>query len=198
MAVGLRVPATIGRPATDFAATSQTGTHMTYEQSVALGRWLRRRAENVLVLLLTTMFLCFILQIFSRYVLNKPIGWTEEVIITMWLWIVLWGAAFVLTEAEEIRFDILYSNISAGARRYCTAVTGTVAVGLYSVSLPASYSYVSFMKVERSAYLKVPINIMYSVYVIFLVTSIVRYIWLVYRALRGSVSPLAAPTTSGE
>ena len=77
--------------------------------------------ENVLVLLLATMFLCFILQIFSRYVLNKPMGWTDEVSVTMWLWIVLWGAAFVLARNGEVRFDILYSNISAGARRYCTA-----------------------------------------------------------------------------
>jgi len=90
---------------------------MTYAQSAALGRWLRRRAENVLVALLSTMFVGFIIQIFFRYVLNNPVGWTEEVIITMWLWIVLWGAAFILSEAEEIRFDIIYSNIPESARR---------------------------------------------------------------------------------
>ena len=58
------------------------------------------------------MFACFIIQIFFRYVLNNPVGWTEEVIVTTWLWTVLWGAAFILGEAEEIRFDIIYSNIS--------------------------------------------------------------------------------------
>ena len=87
------------------------------ERSAALGRWLRRRAENVAVALLSMMFACFIIQIFFRYVLNNPVGWTEEVIITTWLWTVLWGAAFILSEAEEIRFDIIYSNISESARR---------------------------------------------------------------------------------
>ena len=53
------------------------------------------------------MFATFIIQIFSRYVLNNPIGWSEEVVITMWLWTVLWGAAFILSEKEEIRFDII-------------------------------------------------------------------------------------------
>ena len=76
------------------------------------GRWLRRRAENVMVLLLSVMFATFIIQIFARYVLNNPIGWSEEVIITTWLWTVLWGAAFVVSEAEEIRFDIIYSTLS--------------------------------------------------------------------------------------
>ena len=70
----------------------------------------------------------------------------------------LWGAAFILGEAEEIRFDIIYSNISEDARRVFTVITGVALVVLYGISLPASYRYVSFMKVERSAYLHVPIN----------------------------------------
>ena len=79
----------------------------------------------------------FIIQIFFRYVLNNPVGWTEEVIVTTWLWTVLWGAAFILSEAEEIRFDILYSNISECARRIFTVITGVALVLLYGISLPA-------------------------------------------------------------
>ena len=70
-----------------------------------------------------------------------------------------------------------------------TVITGTVLVVLYSVSLPASYAYVSFMKVERSAYLHVPINWMYSIYVVFLVACICRYCWLVVAAIRGGKPP---------
>ena len=163
---------------------------MAFDEAAALGRWLRGRAENVAVALLSTMFACFIIQIFFRYLLNNPVGWTEEVIVTAWLWTVLWGAAFIVSEAEEVRFDILYSNISEGARRACTVVTGIALVLLYGISLPASYKYVSFMKVERSAYLHVPIDLMYSVYIVFAVASIGRYSWLVYRAIRGGISPL--------
>ena len=171
---------------------------MTFDQVVGLGRWLRRRAENVAVALLSTMFACFIVQIFFRYVLNNPVGWTEEVIVTTWLWTVLWGAAFIIGEAEEVRFDIIYSNISEQARRICTIVTGVALVLLYGISLPASYKYVSFMKVERSAYLHVPINLMYSVYIIFAIACIGRYLWLVYRAIRGGTSPLTEAARIGD
>jgi C4-dicarboxylate transporter, DctQ subunit len=176
----------------------QTGDIMTFEQSAALGRWLRRRAENVAVALLSVMFATFIIQIFYRYVLNNPVGWSEEVIITTWLWTVLWGAAFILGEAEEIRFDIVYSNISEGTRRVFTVITGIALVFIYGISLPASYRYVSFMKVERSAYLHVPINVMYSVYIIFAVACIVRYCWLVYQAIRGAKSPMTDPAKVGD
>ena len=162
-------------------------------QAITIARWLRRRAENVAVALLAVMFATFIIQIFSRYVLNYPIGWSEEVVITMWLWTVLWGAAFVLSEKEEIRFDIIYSNLSERMRRIFTVITGTVLVLLYGISLPAAYSYVNFMKVERSAYLRVPINYMYSVYLIFAVASIVRYSWLVVQAIRGEKAPETDP-----
>ncbi len=158
-----------------------------------LGRWLRRRAANVMVALISIMFASFILQIFSRYVLNNPLGWTEEVIVTTWLWTVLWGAAFILNEADEIRFDIIYSNISEGAQRVFTVITGATAAILYGISLPASYKYVSFMKVERSAYLHVPINVLYSVYIVFAVACIIRYAWLVFHAIRGGKPPVTDP-----
>jgi len=144
------------------------------------------------------MFAGFIIQIFYRYFLNNPVGWTEEVIITTWLWTVLWGAAFILSEAEEIRFDIIYSNISEKARRIFTVATGIVAIFFYGISLPAAYRYVSFMKVERSAYLHVPINVLYSIYIIFSVACICRYCWIVYHVIRGADSPITDPVRLDE
>ena len=147
--------------------------------------WLLRRTHNIAALLLATMFGCFLVQIFFRYVLGNPVGWTEEVSILCWMWGILWGAAFVVTESDEVRFDIVYGNVSAGVRRVFTVITGLALIGLYGVSLPAAWSFVAFMKVERSAYLHVPIVYLYSIYVVFAVACIVRYAWLVWTALRG-------------
>jgi len=78
-------------------------------------------------------------------------------------------------------------------RRVFTAVSGLVLIVLYGISLPGAYSYVSFMRVERSAYLQVPISWLYSVYVIFAVACVGRYCWLVYQAVRGARSPATDP-----
>jgi TRAP-type C4-dicarboxylate transport system permease small subunit len=160
--------------------------------------WLRRRAENVAFALLAVMFGTFILQIFFRYVLDDPLGWSEEVIITTWLWTVLWGAAFTLNESEEIRFDIIYSHISERTRRVFTVITGAALVLMYGVSLPSAYSYVSFMKVEHSAYLRVPLDWMYSIFIIFTVACITRYCGLTWRAIRGDRSPQTDPAKLGD
>ncbi len=151
-----------------------------------------------MVALLSVMFATFIIQIFARYVLNNPVGWSEEVIITTWLWTVLWGAAFVVSEAEEIRFDIIYSTLSDRVRRILTVITGIVLVALYGISLPASYAYVRFMKVEHSAYLHVPMDLMYSIYIIFLIACIGRYCWLIVDAVRGSGAPATDAARLGD
>jgi C4-dicarboxylate transporter, DctQ subunit len=158
---------------------------MNSEQLVVIGRWLRRRAENLAALMLAVMFLCFILQILFRYVLNYPVGWTEEVSTLMWIWGVLWGAVFVLDEKDEVRFDIIYSAVKERTRRAFTIVTGLALVVMYAWSLPAATSYVTFMKVERSAYLGIRLDYLYSIFILFTVAAIVRYAWLTWRAIRG-------------
>jgi C4-dicarboxylate transporter, DctQ subunit len=161
------------------------GIAMDWNRLIAVARWLRRRAENVSAFLLLAMFLCFILQIVARYVFNYPLGWTDEVSVLCWIWCTLWGAVFVLRERDEVRFDIIYSAMSAGTRRVFTTITGIAAIVLFAIALPAVIAYVTFLKVERSAYLGIRLDYLYSIYVLFSVGVIVRYAALTWRAIRG-------------
>jgi TRAP-type C4-dicarboxylate transport system permease small subunit len=149
------------------------------------GAWLRRRAENVAAAMLAVMFAAFVAQIVFRYFFNFPIGWTSELTVIMWLWLVLWGAAFVLEEGEEIRFDLLSAAAGRRARSAMGIVVALALVALYGASLPASYSYVTFMKVERSSYLQIRMDWLFSIYLVFLVAVLVRYLWILSRLLRG-------------
>jgi len=143
--------------------------------------WLRRRAENVAAAMLAVMFAAFIIQIVFRYFLNFPIGWTSELTVILWLWLVLWGAAFVVKESEEIRFDLLSGAAGPRVRVAMGIVTGLAVVVLYAASLPAAWKYVAFMKVEKTAYLKIPFNWLFSIFLVFTVAVIVRYLWILFR-----------------
>ncbi len=163
----------------------------------SLGAWCYRRAENVLAAMLAIMFAAFIIQIAFRYLANLPIGWTQEITVIMWIWLVLWGAAFVIRETEEVRFDIVYATASPRARRVMCIITGVSLVALYGVSLPAVVDYVTFMKVESSAYMKIRFDLLYSIYVIFAVAAIIRYVWLCWRAVWGKAPEAFDPTKAG-
>lgn len=151
---------------------------------LALGRWLLRRAENVAALLLGVLFLAFIVQITFRYLLNWPIGWTSELTVLAWLWLVLWGAALVVPERDEIRFDLVYGSAGPKARRIMAIITAVALIALYGVSLPAVVDYVTFMKVQRTAYMGIRFDYVFAIYVLFAVATILRYAWILWMALR--------------
>ena len=158
--------------------------------------WMRRRAENVVALLLAIMFVAFILQIVFRYFLNFPIGWTSELSVVAWLYITLLGSAFWLKESEEVRFDLLSGRLGPVGRRVVGFVVALSAVVLFGMALPATVKYVAFMKVESSSYLKIRLDVLYSVYVVFAVAIIVRYGWALIGAVRGRATEEADITSS--
>ena len=150
-----------------------------------VGRWLHARAENILAAMLATMFVVFIIQIVFRYVLNFPIGWTHEISVMTWLWMVLFGTAFVVRDSEDIRFDIFYAAASGRVKRAMVFASAMGLVVLFACSLPAVIDYIAFMKVEKTAYLKIRFDYLYSIYGIFAVAMIVRQLYLAWQAAWG-------------
>jgi C4-dicarboxylate transporter, DctQ subunit len=132
------------------------------------------------------MFGAFVVQIVFRYFFNFPIGWTSELTVILWLWLVLWGAAFVVRESEEIRFDLLSGAAGRRVRIGMGIVAATALVILYAASLPATYQYVSFMKVEKTAYLKIRFDWLFSIYLVFVLAVLARYLWILSRLVRGN------------
>jgi TRAP-type C4-dicarboxylate transport system permease small subunit len=150
-----------------------------------IARWLSLAAEAVAGLMLAVMFGAFLVTILFRYVLNWPAGRAAELSSVMWIWLVLFGAAFVLREREEIRFDIFYGAVPPAVRRAFMVAMALGVVGLFLLSLPAVYDYVTFMKVQRTAYLRIRYDWLFSIYVVFAVAVILRYLVLAVRALMG-------------
>ena len=155
------------------------------------GTSFQRFSQLVAAGLIALIFVAFVVQIVFRYVFNFPVGWTSELSVAAWLWLVLWGAAFVLKEEEEIRFDLISGQAGRRTRIVMGIVTSVSIVILFGMSLPAAFSYVTFMKVESSSYLKVRFDWLFSIYLIFSVAVIVRYLGNLGQLLRGKV---AGPT----
>lgn len=157
------------------------------------GTFLHHFAEVVAALFMSVIFLAFMVGIVFRYVSDLPVGWTAEISVAAWLWLVLWGAAFVLKDHEEIRFDLVSSSVGPRTRIAIGIVTAVAVIVLFGMSLPAAYSYVSFMKVESTSYMKVRFDWLFSIYLIFSVAVIARYLWGLIWLLRGRDPAAAEP-----
>jgi len=146
---------------------------------------LYKRAENVMVLLMAIMFASFIIQIGTRYILNAPTDWTYELILDSWLWAVFWGAAFLLEDKDQVKFDTLYNMGSERMRRILALLSAVFLCVGFLVSVPATYEFVSFKGIRSTDMIGIPMDYLFSVYLIFLAAVIIHYGLRAYRLLRG-------------
>lgn len=142
-------------------------------------------AEQFAVLMLALIFVAFVLQIALRYLFNWPVGWTSEISVVAWLWLILFGTGFVLKDSEELRIDFIYANVGRRLRLVMGIVGSVLIAILLARSFLPSWDYISFMKVEKASYLKIRFDWLYSIYLAFIVALVVRHVVGVVRMLRG-------------
>ncbi|MGL4294331.1 MAG: TRAP transporter small permease [Aestuariivirga sp.] len=164
--------------------------------------WLHERAKDIASFFLGLMFITFIVQIVFRYVLNLPLDWTLELCLTLWLWTVFWGTAFVMEDQDHVRFDIVYHSQRERGRRILTFIYSACIVVAFLASLPATISYVTFYKIKNSMTLGIRLDIVFSVYLVFAVAMIIQYSLRCWRVATGrpfeAQSFYAIPVTPAE
>ena len=151
-----------------------------------LVKFARTAAMDIAALMLGGLFVVFLVQIVARYIFNAPVSWTLEACLTLWLWLVFWGGAFVLTEKDHVRFDILYDSVRARTRRVFAIVSAVAIGGGFLAALPATWSYIDFYQIKRSAVLGIRLDIVFSIYGLFAIAMVLRYFWRAYLLLRGA------------
>lgn len=145
---------------------------------------LRQVAEALSALMMTALFATFLLQIFSRYVMDEPFGWTLELCLILWVWIVFFGAAFILRSEDHITFDLLYLAVPPGPRRVMALVSAVAVAGALLWSLLPTWDWVSFLRIKKSATLHIPMRDIYIVYPLFVVSVAAAYLWRLWSVLR--------------
>ncbi len=162
----------------------------------AIGHMLRARAENVLALLLGSMFVTFILQITFRYVLGWSVGWTIEWVTIAWLWGILFGYAFVVRDDDVIRLDIIYAALPHGAQRVLDVFAGLTCAAIFIYTLPDAWDYITFMHREKTAYMRWPFDYVFAIYVPFAISVIIRSLLLAWRGATGRTAHEAIEQTA--
>jgi C4-dicarboxylate transporter, DctQ subunit len=155
------------------------------ETLVKIRNFLAGRAENVLSLLLFSVFATFLIQVVFRYLLNLPLGWTVEYVAIAWLWAILFGFAFVVRDDEIIRLDIVYGMASPGLQRMMDFVANLTCAGIFAATFPAVLGYVKFMDIEKTAYLKLHYSWIFCIYLPFMLSVIVRNLLSAWSAVKG-------------
>lgn len=147
---------------------------------------MRYFAELVAAIMFMIMFAAFLLQVFTRYILNDPVAWTQEFVLIAYIWIVFWCAAFLLREREHITFDMFFLALPLPGRRVLAIVLTALTGVAFVAALPATVDYVTFMKIEKSPVIGLRFDVLYSIFVVFVIAVAVGAVVRVWRLLSRS------------
>jgi TRAP-type C4-dicarboxylate transport system permease small subunit len=150
-----------------------------------LGLGFKRFADAVGVALFSALFLVFIVQIVARFGFNRPLPWTDEAAVMLYVWVILWAAALIVPEREHVMFDLLWNAASRPMRRWMRIAGHALVGGLAAWAVPACWDYVHFMARERTPVLEVPFMIVFAPFVLLLLALAVRSVIAIRRAWRG-------------
>lgn len=146
---------------------------------------LQRLADAVGAGLFAVLFGVFIVQIVARFGFGRPLPWTDELAVIVYVWVILWAAAFMVPTREHVVFDLVYNLAGERTRRGMLLLGAVLIGGLAAWALPGSWDYVSFMRREGTPVLGWSFMGVFLPFVLLLAALVVRNARLAWRMLRG-------------
>ena len=147
-------------------------------------RRLHQAAQALGGFLFLLLFLTFLAQITARFGFNRPLPWTDELAVVLYIWVIVWAAALMVPEREHVVFDLVWNSVGRPVRR-AMRVLGHFMIGaLALVALPASWDYVSFMAREKTPVLDISFMAVFMPFLLLLLSLVVRSAWGIWEALR--------------
>jgi TRAP-type C4-dicarboxylate transport system permease small subunit len=157
-----------------------------------------KTAELVSTLAFAAMFVLFLAGIFARYVLGKPLAWSDELIMVIFLWVVFLTEAFVITEREQVTFDGIYDLVGERSRRFIQAAGTLLVAVMFVVALPTVLDYVRFLWRERTNALQWRLDLVYFCFVVYWAAIIVRSLFKLGRLAGPNWRDEVAPARADE
>ena len=147
--------------------------------------WPKKVADLIGGTLFLTLFIVFVIQVTARFGFNRPMAWTDEAAVILYVWVILWSAAFVVPEREHVAFDLIWNSVNLRTRKVMRVAGNLLIGGVALYGIPATWDYVHFMKRESSPVLGISFMLVFLPFVLLLVALVLRSAWAIWDAYRG-------------
>jgi TRAP-type C4-dicarboxylate transport system permease small subunit len=113
------------------------------------------------------------LQIICRYFF-KPLPWPIEFTSIAFIWVTLFGACLAQRHKSHVTFSTLYDKMPLIMQDIMRVIGNFLLIGAFMISFAPSLIWVLYMAYRKSYVLRIPLNIAYFPFVIFLAVMIGR------------------------
>ena len=122
--------------------------------------------EWTLIFLMSFLVLDVLWQVISRYVMNSPSSYTDELAGYLLIWVGLLGAAYVAGKREHLAIDLLLQK-SSEERKFKLEMIIGVFIILFSITVMVIGGswlvFTRFFLSVKSAALNIPLGVIYLV-----------------------------------
>ncbi len=115
----------------------------------------------LLVIFLISMTIIMILQVFSRFIFNLPLNWSEEATRYLGIYAVFFGAALAVRHNELIAVEAVPDLLPNKGRKYLKIVVLLICIMFFAIVLVQGISLVSNVTMQKSPALQIPMSIPY-------------------------------------
>ncbi len=107
------------------------------------------------------IFLIFNVQIFYRYVLESPLIWAFEASLTLFLWLIMFGAVYAWRKKEHVQFSIFYDLAPSKVQLFIRLISNSVVIIFLSIVVYPVSQQLNFLNRISSPQLDIPLSIVF-------------------------------------
>lgn len=89
---------------------SKISNNVFYKLLLDINNFIMTLEKSILILLITEMVILATVQILSRFIIKKPVSWSEELLTYSFIWLSFIGASYALATKKHFEVD-LFTNI---------------------------------------------------------------------------------------
>ena len=148
---------------------------MSKKRLVKIGKVMLNILEIYLpAVLFIILFVCFLIGVFSRYVLRNPQAWTFELSTMCYLavGVLSWGIAH--RTDDNVVFDMLYNKLSKRVQCILRVITNLTIVVTAALLIHPSIVYIQSMAGMSAQTMPIPRGIIFVPFVISFVAAVLR------------------------
>ena len=144
-----------------------------------------RVVEPICALLILVIVAVLFVSVVFRYVLNRPLGWTEEVARFDLVWLTFLGAYVAFRRGAHMHIDLAVAKLSTNARRRLSVTVSLLMALVIAVLIREGVRYAGTFFGDPSPYLRFPIGLQYAALPVAGVLWLLALGALIRAALRG-------------
>ncbi|MDR1862354.1 MAG: TRAP transporter small permease subunit [Treponema sp.] len=120
------------------------------------------------------MFVTFIMQVFFRYIVRRPLTWSMEVIAIGFVWTVVFGACYTMRLKSHVKFTMIYDRLPPVPAAVIRTAGNSIIAAAFASLVVASYKYSFFIGFQKTSVFRISYTFIFLPFVYFL-CSVIGY-----------------------